>query len=239
MWLEDCIRELKGKKELRGLDDEFVRNRIADYLRKEGVHFSGEYGCIKKTKPFKLMFKLLRKQLRDVYGVFQQVRESRSRLVYERILRESGSSILDIGCGEAPFEYCLLYPEKTYYLCDIDAALVAKLQGCMRKNKLKGKAFVFSPLDDTLDKLPTVDTVLLLRTLESFEALERDISKRLLKQLQCRKIVVSFAKVALGRKIKIRKSGRAWFRRMLEEPGYSYTIEDIDKEIFFFIDKGY
>src|SRR3989344_185444 len=229
MWLEDCVRELKAKKELQGLDDVFVRKMIQEYLRKHPAHFSGEHGSIKKTKQFKLMFKVLRKQLREVYGVFQQLRESRGRLVYERILRGAGNSILDVGCGEAPFEYCLLYPEKKYYLCDIDAALVAKLQGCMRKNKLKGKAFVFSPLDDTLDKLPTVDTVLLLRTLESFEALERDISKRLLKQLQCRKIVVSFAKVALGRKIKIRKSGRAWFRRMLEELGYSYTIGDIEK----------
>lgn len=236
MWLEDCIQELKGKKELRGMDDGFVRHRIQDYLRKKGVHFFDDYNRVKKTRQFKLMFKFLRKQLRDVYGVFQEVHERRGKLVYERILRDSGRSILDMGCGEAPFDYCLMFPEKKYVLCDIDATLVTKLGEFLKQHHVQGKAFVFSPVDDNLGKLPMVDTVLLLKTLESFEALERDMSKRLLQGLKCKKIVVSFAKVALGKKVAIRKSGRAWFRRVLEDLGYRYTIGDIEREIFFFID---
>ena len=50
-------------------------------------------------------------------------------------------------------------------------------------------------------------------------------------------IIVSFAKKALGGKVTIRKKGRSWFRRILNELGYKYEILDIGDEIFYVIKK--
>ena len=238
MLLERIIKEIKAKKELKNLDDGFVKARIKEYAKQNGLSPEGDFEKVKRAKWFKEMFKCVRKGCRLVYGAFQDVKEQRSRVVYERIFNEvRGDVILDIGCGNAPLEYCSLYENKKYYLCEIDCGVITKLSDFMKKNKIKGRAFVFNAVDDNIERLPKADTVLLLKVLESFELIKRDISYEILKKLKCRKIVVSFSKVALGGGVEIRKAGRAWFRRMLDRLGYKYTIGDIEKEIFFFIDK--
>ena len=237
--LQTIIRDIKQKKELHGLDDGFVRYRVQDYLREHSLVLDGDYAKLKRTKAFKELFKTVRKQCRQVYGVFQDVRDERSSFVYAQIFKKLGkiNSVLDLGCGEAPFEYCLLQKHLSYFLTDINADMVQRLTLFLKEKKLKGKAFIFNAVDDKVKKLPCVDVVFLLRTLESLEYIQRNISKQILHDLQCKQVVVSFAKVALGEKKKIQKSGRAWFRKALKELGYVYEIADIDKEILFFIRK--
>src|SRR3989344_3666454 len=231
MLLKRIIQEIKTKKELRDIDDGFIEARVKEYLDKNHISFEGDYEKLKRRLQFKKMFKEIRRKCRFVYGAFQDVKERRSLMVYKKIFEFTGDSILDIGCGEAPFEYCLLDKTKKYYLCDIDNKLVVRLNEFMKKNKINGKAFVFNAVDDGLDKLPKADSVFLLKALEGFEAVEKNISFRLLNGLKCKRVIASFSKIALGEKIAIRKSGRAWFRRVLKNLDYRYEIKDIDKEI--------
>jgi len=95
----DFIEKVKNKKELRDLDDAFLRRIIEGY----------------KTKDFKK----IRKDLRRVYGMFKSVKHKRSKEAYEMIFRITGrpKSVLDLGCGYSsgyfPFE------DIRYYCTDI------------------------------------------------------------------------------------------------------------------------
>ncbi len=238
MLLGKIIQEIKKKKELKHLDSDFISSRVLDYAKKHKLTLEEDFSKFSRTSQYRQMFKEIRKQCRLVYGSFQQVKETRNREAYEKIFNEAkGKIILDIGCGYSPLEYLSIYPEKTYYLCDLDEDAIKKINNLMNLHKIKGKAFLFNPVDDSLAKLTKADIVLLLKVLESFEAIKRNITYEILKSLKCKKIIISFSKVALGGKEKIRKSGRLWLRRMLDKLNYKYTISDIDKEIFFFVEK--
>ena len=51
MDLSNIINELKSKKELKNLDDNFIKNRIKEYLAKNKVYLSN-----KRSKSYELMF---------------------------------------------------------------------------------------------------------------------------------------------------------------------------------------
>ena len=127
--------------------------------------------------------------------------------------------------------------KKKFYLCDIDVKLIDELNNHLKTNKINGEAFVFNGASGDFNKLPKADCVFLLRSLEGFEAVNRNVSYELLKNLKCKKIVVSFSKVTLSNNKLIRKMGRIWFVRFLQRLGYEYKIENIGKEIVFFINK--
>ena len=238
MLLGKIIQEIKKKKELKHLDKNFISSRILDYTKQHKINLEKDFSKFSRTSQYRQMFKEIRKQCRLVYGSFQQVKETRSREAYEKIFNEAkGNKVLDIGCGYSPLEYLSIYPEKTYYLCDLDEDAIKKINSFMHNHKIKGKAFLFNPVDQPISKLPKADIVLLLKVLESFEAIKRNITYEILKSLKCKKIIISFSKVALGGKERIKKSGRLWLRKMLDRLNYRYTISDIDKEIFFFIEK--
>ena len=114
---------------------------------------------------------------------------------------------------------------------------IKKINNHFKANKINGKAFIFNLIDDDLDKLPKVELCFMLKLLESLELIKRNISKELLKKINAKYFVVSFAKKALGKKVGIRKAGRSWFRRMLKELNYKYEIFDYENEIVFLIEK--
>ena len=232
MELTSLIDKLKSKRELKDLDERFVEIRIKEYLTRNKVDLGNE-----KSKSYRLMFKSLRKQLRDVYGVFRKVKEERNLGFYKNIFDEfKPKSIADMGCGLEPLRYIIDYKLK-YYCYDINKQEIDKINEFFKKNKINGKAFVFDLADNNPANLPKVDLCLILKVLESLEAVKKGISKDLLNKIKSKVIIVSFSKVALGKKVKIRKSGRSWFRIVLRELGYDYKISDSEDEIFFIIRK--
>ena len=92
----DIIEKVKNKRELRDLDEGFLRRIIKDDD-----------------------FKKIRRDLRKVYGMFKNVKYKRSDKVYDLIFEITGKpkSVLDLGCGYAP----LHFPFKNikYYCADI------------------------------------------------------------------------------------------------------------------------
>lgn len=238
MLLEDIIQDIKKKRELKDLDDNFVRIRIENYLKKNRLEI-GDADLERRTKKYIRFFKYIRRELRIVYGVFRDAREKRSPDAYREIFSLIGdfNSLLDLGCGLNPLNYIKLKKVLTYYCCDVNINEISLLNRYFKKNKTCGKAFVFDLVFDDTNKLPNADAVLLLRVLESLEYYERNISERILKNLKCKTIVVSFAKNVLSKKGNIRKKGRSWFRRILGRLNYDYKVYDIGNEIFFVIRK--
>ncbi|MEK6841437.1 MAG: hypothetical protein AABW57_01280 [Nanoarchaeota archaeon] len=231
--LTDISNKLKSKKELKDLDANFIKSRILEYLSKNKVDLDNERG-----KSYRLMFKYLRKKLREIYGSFRVIKETRDLEVYRKIFNEfKPKSVLDLGCGLEPLKYTTIYPKLEYYCFDIDKEEISRLNDFFKKNKINGRAFLFSLVDNNLDELPKVDLCLILRVLEGLESIKKNFSLELLSKIKAKFMVVSFAKIALGKKERIRKAGRSWFRRILRELNYSYEVLDYDDEIFFIIKK--
>lgn len=231
--LTNISNKLKSKKELKDLDNNFIKSRILEYLSKNKVDLDNE-----KSKSYRLMFKYLRKKLREVYGSFRVIKQTRNSEIYRKIFNEfKPKSVLDLGCGLEPLNYSIIYSKVNYSCFDINKQEIDKLNEFFKKNKLNGKASIFSLVDNNLDELPKVDLCLILRVLEGLESIKKNFSLELLSKIKAKFIVVSFAKIALGKKERIRKAGRSWFRRLLKKLNYNYEIFDSDDEIFFIIKK--
>ena len=236
MEIDELINKVKNKKELRDLDEDFVRNVV--------VELSKKY----KDKD---LFKEARRILRLAYGMYKVKENSlekhpstRERFayykeIYNKIFEITGkpSIILDLGCGINPLSYYYLGCKPEYYACDIGQDYVNIVNEFFSKNKITGRAFLFDLAYGDYSKLPKADVCLLFKVLEALELIKRNISREIVKKLSCKYIVASFAKKALGGKITIRKKGRIWFKRILNELGYKYDILDIGDEIFYVISK--
>ena len=172
----------------------------------------------------KIDFKKARRDLRKAYGMFKRVKYKRDKKAYEIIFRITGrpKEVLDLGCGHSPFYFP--YKDIKYYCADIGHEYI------------KDKGFIFDLLHDDYSRLPKVDVVFLFKVLESLEHFKRNISKDVIQKLKCRHIVVSFDKKSLSGK-EIRKKGRSWFRRILNELNLEYEVFDYGNEIFFVIKK--
>ena len=227
MELDLVLKKLKSKKELQDIDNNFLIARINE---------SSILNLNPRSKKFKLKFKDLRKKLREVYGVFRQVKEHRDIEIYNRIFNETKvNTILDFGGGLEPLNYAK-QGNLTYYCTDISKDIIKEINKYFKYNSIRGKAFLFNLVDNDLDNLPKVDLCLALKLLESLEAIKKDISKKILHEIKAKYILVSFSKRSLAGK-RIRKAGRSWFRKLLKELNYSYEVFDYDNEIFFLIKK--
>ena len=223
--LSGIVKDIKRKKELRDLDEDFLRNRIKE-------SYKGDFN--KKSKEYKKFFKNIRKGLRESYGVFKNVREERDKDVYKKIFEITGKpkSVLDLGIGYSKFPF----KDIIYYGCDIGKDYIKECNEYLKRNKIKGKCFVFDLLGD-VKKLRKVDVVFLFKVLESLEIFKKNISKDIVKNLKCKYIVVSFAKKVLSDNRYIKKKGRKWFRKILKDLKYEYKIFDYKDEIYFVIKK--
>ena len=238
MLLEKIIDEIKRKKELKDLDNEFIKRRINIYLLKNKIYLD-EDDVNRRSKKYMGLFKAMRKELRIIYGAFRDVNEKRASKIYEEIFSLVGKfyRLLDLGSGLNPMYYAKLNKEAEYYCCDINNQEIKALNRYFRRNKIIGEAFVFDLVYDDLSLLPKADVIFLFRVLESLEYYERNISKRILENLNSKIIVVSFAKNVLSNRGNIRRKGRIWFRRILKRLNYRYKDYDIGDEIFLVIRK--
>ena len=224
------IQDLKKKKELNDLDDNFIQERIKNYLNERLIPDN------KKSQEYKKIFKDLRKILRKSYGMFKQIKEKRSLDFYKSIFNKLKSKkILDLGCNLEPLRYTKLV-DAEFYATDISNNVIEKLNDYFSKNKIRGKAFIFNLVDEDLNKLPKVDLCFMLKLLDSVELFKRNFSKELFKKINSKYFVVSFAKRTLSKK-KIIKSKRSWLKRILNELKYKYEMFDYDDEIVFLIEK--
>src|SRR3989344_2656576 len=174
----DLIRELKRKKELKDLDDNFIASRIKEYLKGNKVPEN------KRSKEYEIIFKDLRRILRKTYGMFRVFNEKHDLEFYNLIFNKfKPKKVLDLGCGIDPLCYAKEF-NLEFYAADISKDIIKKIKDYFRKNKINGKAFVFNLADNDLDNLPKSDICLMLRLLESLELVKRNISKELLNKIK-------------------------------------------------------
>jgi 16S rRNA (guanine(1405)-N(7))-methyltransferase len=82
------IAAIKSKKELHGLDDDFVQQKVdkifaADHTLKRKFDESKDFTQFSRSKVYEDLLKRVRKELRAVYGVFQDKADDRDRILKE------------------------------------------------------------------------------------------------------------------------------------------------------------
>jgi len=244
--IQELISHLKKKDELSDLDNNFIKYRIINYIKDNKLESKFEQKGFSRTSTYKKIFKDIRKRLHEIYGVFRadsfkEHPSVKERLVYYkeiyyRIFSITGKpkKILDLGCGLNPMSYKYLGCKPYYYASDISDFDLKQVYKYFKINKIKGKTFTFNLVDDSYKKLPKANVCFLFKVLESLEAIKKNISKKIIQDLNSDWIVVSFSKRAISG-ARIRKAGRSWFRKVLKSLKLYYVIFDIGDEIFFVI----
>jgi len=147
--------------------------------------------------------------------------------VYERIfkgIKEKEISVIDLGTGVNGFSYGFFKNKKINYVgVEAVGQLVGLVNYFFKKEKINGKVFHLSlfELDEVKDLIKKQEKpriIFLFKVIDSLEVIERDYSKKLLKEIAplADKIVLSFATRSLGKKSKF-SAQRLWIKKFIEE----------------------
>ncbi|MFH1506604.1 MAG: hypothetical protein ABIE94_06505 [archaeon] len=278
--MKDLILAVKAKKELRNLDDEFVKSKINAFFKKN-PEIKKRYAEKKsfkefcRSKDYSKIVKPIRKELREIYGVFildnkpkrilqlldleknpvidnynkmlKMHQSTKERLpyyseIYENIFKITGKAktILDVACGLNPFSYPYLKFTPKYIATELASDDCLFLEEYFKRLEIDGMSFAFDLLDKNaasmLKKLKA-DVCFMFKTLDSLETVERNISEKLIKAVNCKYLVVSFPTVSIGGKKSIKQERRVWLEKMLEKMKKKYKTFSVSNEVFYVVKK--
>lgn len=234
------VNEIKKKRELRGISDEFVENALLAHLKKNNLSLP------LSAKSEKLIIKDIRSYLRSKTGRFVSHEDTlelaekhvstKERLpsykdLQDLVNRVHASSILDLGCGLNPL--FLAKPGIKYYAYDIREDNIHELNSFFKKNNLPAIAKV---ADITKIDFPETDLCLILKVLDVIEIKGHKQSEILLKRIPSKTIIVSFSTKTLSGK-NMNHPERGWIEQLCSRLGYKFTRKLTHNEIFYLIEK--
>jgi 16S rRNA (guanine(1405)-N(7))-methyltransferase len=162
-------------------------------------------------------------------------------VVYRRIFEHTGvpKKILDLACGLNPISYPYLGCNPEYVACDLSEKDLEFIMSYFKLMKIKGHTKKVDLVKDDVSALSrNVDVVLLLKALDSLEAVKWNASENLMKSLKSRFIVVSFATKSIGGKKEIRKERRRWFEKMVQRNRWEFSEFELPGEFFYIVSKS-
>lgn len=251
--MQNLINEIKKKKELSDVSEELVKDVLSKYLEKNNLKIP------QTRKEIKLIVKEVRAELRKYVGRFQLKVSAKKRIdlldknqlnlllkthsstkerlesnsyqiLISNLRKISPNSILDLACGINPLKVSPEFPKSKYYASDIKEEELKLLETFFKKNKISGKVFV---ADIRKEKnFPKTDVCLILKVLDIIEKKGHNNAKELLKNLNCRNLIVSFSTRTLSGK-RMRFPQRKWLEYILLELNYKFRIEESSNEIFY------
>ncbi len=244
-------KEIKEKKELRGLSDAVVEDCLHDYLKKHSISLKNL-----KKQDFRIITKQIRSELRFLTGQYQKSLKDRPRLLQEdnfmQLLKTHSStaerlpfyplikekikelkikSILDLGCGLNPL--ALASPEVFYYASDIKEDELSLIDSFFKKNKINGKTFTLD-LRKLSSPLPKTDLCILFKVIDVVDKKDHALSEKIILAVESKYILVSFSTKKLSGKA-MNYPQRGWFERLLLRKGLSFEKFSIPNEIFYLI----
>lgn len=258
--MESLVSSIKAKREFRDLDDAFITKIMSPFLKgkKEGELTTKEKEDItKKTRAtlrevysaflapkFFKREKFLHeiKGLNDIEGhkrILSLHLSTNERIpyyeeIYHNIFEVTGKpfSILDLGCGLNPFSLPFMKLDKiTYYAVELAKPDVDFIQEYFYKFGIRGKA-IQADLTN-VDSLPSADICFMFKVIDTFEAIQWDVTAELLAKIKAKWIVASFARKSLGGKKLINPEKRKWFERLIA--GRDYSVFEVENECFYII----
>lgn len=147
------------------------------------------------------------------------------------------NSVADLGCGFNPIAYNYWKKPIKYFATDISQLDINFLSEFFILKNLDASAIAADLTNDIdvkkiIKKINGSDLCLMLKLLDTLESIERFSSNRLLDQITCKNILISFPKQSISGKNKI-KSNRNWLNssfNLKKDKGYNKQIFEIGPE---------
>jgi hypothetical protein len=163
-------------------------------------------------------------------------------LIFE-LLNELGLSenysLLDVACGYNPFAYKFFpFLPKNYVVCDLSSSEMNLVNEFFSLTNISGSAFgVDAVSEDFFSWLSknSFDLCFLFKALDSFEYVQRHLSKKLLSMINSKFFVVSFSLVSIGGNSPIQANKRSWFEHFCEKNNWQFKTLQVPNEIFYVI----
>lgn len=255
--MEDLIKKITEKKELKSVDKEFALKILKQTINEHKKIYKEleQKNFNPKSKEFKEIIKHTRKKLRDYYGSYNTTitnlkkeelnttdllkkhLSTRERIAdFEKVSEFIGNkkSILDLGCGYNPFFYNQLKSKPKYLASDISNDL-EHIKKYFEQEKINGDILKLDLTDeDDLKKLNEIskdyEVTLLLKVLDPLEKQKKNISKKVFENINSKEIIVSFSTMSIGGRVPI-KSKRTWFYKLIKDLKYEELELDLEKYI--------
>lgn len=144
--------------------------------------------------------------------------------LYSRLLKNFKKvTIVDLGAGINGFSFKFFKRKITYIGVEAIGQLVSLMNSYFEKEVLKARAihlslFELKKIKDFIKKTKKPKIIFLFKTLDSLEMLEKDFSKKLLREIVplAGRVVVSFATRSLIKKVKFR-ANRKWLVNFIQK----------------------
>jgi len=230
--MKELIKKITKKKEFSGLPEEDVEKAFRKFNKE---NYSNEEKMKLTRKLLREAFssfssqKLLNLKDKSPEWVLRKHLSTRERLpyykeIYSRILENIGDcSIIDLGAGVNGFSYDFFGKDINYIAIEGIKQLVDLMNFYFKKENKKAKAYHLSlfeleKIKKLIKKIKGKKVVLLFKTVDSLEMLERNYSKKLLKEIVplADKVVVSFATESFVKRKKFHAK-RNWLLEFIKE----------------------
>lgn len=251
--MENIIKKVKEKPELNNLPDSLVENAINEYLKKNRLQIP------KSEKEIKLVVKEIRAELRKYAGQYaskeniKKREELLSENNFDDLLKQHSSTrerlgdydfvksiiseinpktILDLGCGINPI--AISKKGIKYHCYDINENDLKIVREFFAKNDIDGDTHHLDIRN--IEVYPKVDLCIIFKVLDILGNNRNEISQSLIKNIDSKFFLVSFATRTLSGK-KMNSPYRRWFEKILKNLKLNYEIKRTNQELFYIIKK--
>jgi len=232
---KELIEKITQKKEFSELPKKDVELAFEKFDKPRNA----DYQKLKLTRQFLRKIyssfasrKLFGAKRKSVDWILSKHKSTKERLpyyeeIYKRIfggLAGKEISVIDLGAGVNGFSYGFFGSKKINYVGVEAVGQLVELSNCFfRDRKINGKAYHLSlfeieEIKELIKKQKKPRVIFLFKVIDSLEVVERDFSKKLLKEIVplAERVALSFATRSLGRQSKF-GAQRSWLKRFIEE----------------------
>ncbi|MEK6894420.1 MAG: hypothetical protein AABX10_03070 [Nanoarchaeota archaeon] len=251
--MDKLVRKIKEKFELKSLPDTLVISTLESYLLKNKIKDTHS------EKAQKIIIKEVREELRKYTGQYASKSNIKNRSEFiksgdinELLLQHSSTrervddyplvrnmiralnpqSILDLGCGINPI--ALAKPGIKYHAYDINEYDLEIVNEFFKVNGIHGDVHHKDIREEPT--FPDVDLCIIFKVLDILGDRRIGITRDLLKKINAKHFIISFATRTLTGK-KMNSPYRRWFENILKALKYDYKITRTNQELFYLIKK--
>ena len=153
-------------------------------------------------------------------------------LVKKIISSLNPKSVLDLGCGLNPL--AIATSKIFYHAYDIKSEDLEIVKLFFEKNKISGD--IHHADIRAVNNFPQVDLCLMFKLLDILGNDKSEIAESLIKKINAKYFIISFATRTLSGK-SMNRPYRRWFEKVTHKLNLSYKIERTNQELFYIISK--
>lgn len=235
--------------------DKIVKNKIfktvVKKIREEIGIVYGSFLTQDFTKKEKILDKIKNYDEDNIEDILKLHKSTRERInyykeIYSKIFQFcKPKKIADLACGLNPISYFFIEKElgfsPKYFASDLNPKDMEFLNLFFKKFKINGVAKAYDIVDLKILKdkdFQECDLVFLFKALDSFEQIKKDISKKLLEEINAKNIVISFPTKSLVSKKEFKIEKRNWIINFINKKGWNLEQFEVENELFLLINKG-